>query len=186
MSEQAPVSQLQFWREEQGDPEVGTAQAPDLQIRGSLLGRALTVLHLVASGVLQGQPDAAEPSVGQPGISEQDPEMQIFPGAHGIAEESGTFPVTEQTDTPVEQLVWPVLHTSPLGVQAVPAVQLTQLPPLHTRLVPQAVPLSWFVPRSVHTGVPAEQLRLPLWQDALVGTQADPLLQATQAPPLHT
>jgi hypothetical protein len=119
-------------------------------------------------------------------MSEQSPAIQILPGAQGIADESGTFPVTPHTDAPDEQLVRPVLHTSLLGVQAVPAVQVTQVPLLHTWSLPQGVPLAWLVARSVHTGIPAVQLRLPLWHGEAVGVHAEPLAQDTQAPLLHT
>jgi hypothetical protein len=144
------------------------------------------VLHFVEPEEAHGHPKAAEPSVGHPGMMAHAPPTQILPGAHGIVDESGTFPVAPQTEAPVAQLVWPVLHTSLLGVQAVPAVQVTQVPLLHTRSAPQVVPLSWFVARSVQLGVPAEQLRLPLWHGEAVGVHAELLAQATQAPALHT
>ena len=38
----------------------------------------------------------------------------------------------------------------------------------------------------MHTGVPEEQSRLPVWQGAVVGVHGDPLAQLWHAPPLHT
>jgi hypothetical protein len=102
-----------------------------------------------------------------------------------LAVPSFTLPAGVHTDVPVEQSVVPVWQGL-LGVQTSPVLQATQLPPLQTKSVPQDVPLPRFTPRSVHTGVPAEQSRLPVWQGAVVGAHGDPPAQLTQAPLLHT
>jgi hypothetical protein len=70
-----------------------------------------------------------------------------------------------------------------VGWQPAPDVQSTQLPLLHTLLVPQPVPFVSMVPVSVQ--VIGEHEVLPAWQ-ALVGVHASPAVQATHAPALHT
>ncbi len=73
----------------------------------------------------------------------------------------------------------------PPGLHGTPPVQAVQLPPLHTRLVPHAVPSASLVPVSVHTGAPLAHESVPVWQ-GFCGVQVDPAKQATQSPPLHT
>jgi hypothetical protein len=65
-------------------------------------------------------------------------------------------------------------------------VQGLQLPPLQTRFVPQLVPFARGVPESVQVGVPDEQLSVPLWQGAVIGTQLLPAEHVLHVPPLHT
>jgi len=96
----------------------------------------------------------------------------------------GLLPLSAQTEVPVAQEVRPSLQGL-VGEQVTPAVQETQLPALHTRLVPQVFPSAARVPVSVHTDVPVLQLSVPVWQ-GLVGVQAPPAEQATHAPLLHT
>ena len=63
------------------------------------------------------------------------------------------FPDDTQTGLPVvQEIVPPSLHGSPVE-QAAPALHATQLPPLHTRFVPQVVP-SGAVPMAWQTAVP--------------------------------
>jgi hypothetical protein len=78
-----------------------------------------------------------------------------------------------------------VRHGFPVTGQLVPAVQSAQVPWWQTLFVPQFVPSASELPLSVHTGVPDEQSRAPLWQ-ALVGWQVAPVVHATHAPALHT
>ncbi len=54
----------------------------------------------------------------------------------------GWFPLSVQTGAPVVQATIPIRQGCPEREQAVPAVHETQAPLLHTRLVPQAVPLA--------------------------------------------
>ena len=72
-----------------------------------------------------------------------------------------------------------------MGTQAVPEVHDTQTPALHTRLVPHIVPFAAFVPVSVHTAVPVEQLVVPVWH-RLTGVHEAPVAHATQLPVRHT
>ncbi len=79
-----------------------------------------------------------------------------------------------------EQEVRPAWHGLS-GVQASPAVHETQAPLLHTRLVPQEVPLVT-LPLSVQTGAPVVQAVLPVRQGFPVTVQAAPVWQETQLP----
>ena len=81
------------------------------------------------------------------------------------------------------QEVVPVLHGSPVA-QVAPALQATQLPPLHTRFVPQVVP-SGADPIAWQVAVPVWQVYVPTWQGAL-GVQLPPAMQLPHVPPLHT
>lgn len=62
----------------------------------------------------------------------------------------------------------------------------TQLPVLHTRLLPHAEPSAsdWLV--ALHTGVPAEQDKVPVLHGLAVGVHALPELHATHAPAEQT
>lgn len=71
------------------------------------------------------------------------------------------------------------------GVQVLPSMQDTQLPFLQTRFVPQRVPLLRLVPASTQEGVPVLHDSSPSWH-GLAGTHAEPALQASQSPSLHT
>jgi hypothetical protein len=73
------------------------------------------------------------------------------------------FPLSTQTDAPVEQEVSPVLHAL-AGWQATPATQVTHWPVLQTRPDPQVEPSARAVPASVQTGAPVLQDRVPGWQ----------------------
>ena len=66
-------------------------------------------------------------------------------------------------------------------MQAVPAVQAMQAPPLHTMPVPQEVPLGTF-PESVQTTAPVSQDVFPLRHGLLVTVQVAPTVQLTQLP----
>jgi hypothetical protein len=70
---------------------------------------------------------------------------------------AGALPADTQTGLPVVQEMVPgSLHGS-LGVQVAPELQTTQFPAaLHTRLVPQVVPLG--------AGPVAWQTAVPVWQ----------------------
>jgi hypothetical protein len=94
-----------------------------------------------------------------------------------------TFPVSMQTEVPVVQDVAPVLQTL-LGWQVVFAVQLVQVPLLHTLFVPHEVPSLRFCPVSEQL-FGGEQAVRPAWQ-TLDGVQVLPAVQETQLPPLQT
>ena len=66
-----------------------------------------------------------------------------------------TFPDSEQTGTPVLQVMVPVRQGLPATLHVAPVVQLRQLPvEPQTLFVPQLVPAARSVPLSLHTGVP--------------------------------
>lgn len=90
------------------------------------------------------------------------------------------LPVSEQVMVGA-QTVMPAWQALPLGVQAIPAVQETQLPSLQTMLVPQEVPLVKF-PDSVQTGTPVPQAIAPVRQGLPLTVQLAPAWQATQLP----
>ena len=94
-----------------------------------------------------------------------------------------TFPVSAQTEVPVAHDVAPV-RQAVAGVQLTPAMQLLQVPPLHTLLVPHEVPLARF-PVSAQTEVPVAHDVAPVRQ-AVAGVQLTPAMQAPQTPPLQT
>jgi hypothetical protein len=94
----------------------------------------------------------------------------------------GRFPVSAQTDAPVTHEVAPVRQRL-VGWQLAAEVQVLQLPLLQTLLVPHTVPLTSMLPLSAQDI--GEQAVNPAWQ-GLVGMQARPAVQATQAPPLQT
>ena len=66
-------------------------------------------------------------------------------------------------------------------MQAVPAVQAVQTPPLHTMPVPQEVPLETF-PDSVQTAAPVSQDVFPVRHGLLLTVQLAPTVQLTQLP----
>jgi hypothetical protein len=71
-----------------------------------------------------------------------------------------------QVDAPVTHEVTPLRQIDGLVVQAVPAVQETQVPvPLQTWLVPQVVPAG-VVPESMHFGAPPAQSITPVLHGA--------------------
>src|SRR5215831_3717926 len=93
-----------------------------------------------------------------------------------------------QTDAPVVQDVTPFRQIDGLVVQAVPAVQATQVPlPLQTWLVPQLVPAA-VSPPSRQRGAPEEQSTTPVLQGAPgFVVHALPASHITHCPlPLHT
>jgi hypothetical protein len=85
-------------------------------------------------------------------------------------------------EAPVAQDVSPLWHGL-LGVQAVPAVQLTHDPLEQTWLVPQAVPSAAFAPVSVHVEMPVVQEVAPAWHALVEGVHAWPETQDTQELP---
>jgi hypothetical protein len=68
-----------------------------------------------------------------------------------------------------------------VGVQGTPTVHDTQAPELHTRFVPQDVPLATF-PDSAQTGAPVLQVVAPVRQGLPVTVQPAPTLQSPQTP----
>lgn len=88
-------------------------------------------------------------------------------------------PVSEQVIAG-EQAVRPAWQAL-VGVQATPAVQATQLPPLQTRLVPHDVPVATF-PDCMQTGAPLVQTVVPVRHGAPDGEQLAPAWQLTQLP----
>jgi hypothetical protein len=116
----------------------------------------------------------------------QDPPKQVSPVPH-VAPSVTESPVSMQVETPVAQLVVPWWQVF-TGVQASPAVQATQLPPLQTWPAPHVEPSATSVGGVVlspQTGEPVLQVFAPRWQ-GLGGTQVAPVVQATHAPALHT
>jgi hypothetical protein len=92
-----------------------------------------------------------------------------------------------QTCVPVSQEVMPSLQAgSGFVVQAALAVQVEQMPPLHTWFVPQSIPFDLGVP-STHSEVPVAQDVTPL-RHAGFGllVQAALAVQALHVPPLQT
>ena len=66
-------------------------------------------------------------------------------------------------------------------MQAVPAVQDMHAPPLHTKPVPQEVPLATF-PDSTQTGAPVSQAVFPVRHGLPLTVQDAPGVQLTQLP----
>lgn len=79
-----------------------------------------------------------------------------------------------------EQACVPAWHGF-AGVQVDPTVHDTQAPPLHTRFVPQEVPLATF-PDSAQTGAPVLHVVVPVRQGLPETAQLAPTVQATHAP----
>jgi hypothetical protein len=107
-----------------------------------------------------------------------EPLLQTWLGPHPVPLGTGV-PVSSHKGMPLVQLSVPVSHTL-VGVHAAPAAQAVQVPVSHTMLVPQEVPLTTS-PMATQTAAPVEQSVIPSWQ-RLVGVQAAPDAQATQAP----
>jgi hypothetical protein len=84
---------------------------------------------------------------------------------------------------PVWQVVVPTWQGS-LGAQLLPAMQLVQVPALHTLLFPHEVPFVTF-PVSAQTDVPDPHEVAPVRQ-AVAGVQLTPAMQVPQTPPLQT
>ena len=80
-----------------------------------------------------------------------------------------------------EQAWNPAWHLFVVGMQAVPAVQATQLPPLQTRFVPQVVP-SATLADSTQTTAPVLQATLPVRQGLPLTAQVAFTVQAMQLP----
>src|SRR5262245_5952728 len=72
-----------------------------------------------------------------------------------------TFPDSVQTGKPVLHVYPAVRQGLPLTVQVAPTVQSPHVPALQTLFGPQVAPLATFVPLSVQTGAPVEQLSVP-------------------------
>jgi hypothetical protein len=79
-----------------------------------------------------------------------------------------------------EQVCVPAWHGF-AGMQDSPAVHDTQLPELHTRFVPQEVPLATFAD-SAQTGAPVLHVVVPVRQGLPVTAQLAPTLQSPQVP----
>jgi hypothetical protein len=99
---------------------------------------------------------------------------------------SATFvPVAAHTDEPLAHVVDPFWQTLPPGWQLAPVMHATQLPPLHTWLLPHPVP-SATLPVKPQVDAPVLQVVWPFWQELPPGWQATPAVQALQAPLLQT
>jgi hypothetical protein len=95
----------------------------------------------------------------------------------------GRLALSVHTATPVAQTFVPVRHGL-VGVQAVPAVQATHEPLLHTMFVPQTMPFACDACVSMHVWAPAaEHIVRPMWH-GLVGWQASPALHPPPVPPV--
>ena len=92
----------------------------------------------------------------------------------------GRLPDSIQSGEPVAHDVVPVLQAL-VGWQLEPAAQVTQVPALQTRSVPQPAPFGSELPVSVQLIV-GVQTMMPVWQ-AFPGTQIEPAEQVAQAPP---
>jgi hypothetical protein len=112
-----------------------------------------------------------------------DPLLQtrLVPQVIPLAAERGFV----HTDVPVEHEVVPVWQTLPFGVQPAPAVQSTQVPLLHTLLLPHDVPSATFV-AFAQVDVPVEQSDVPVLQTLPPGLHVAPAWQAPHVPLLHT
>lgn len=87
-----------------------------------------------------------------------------------------------QTGVPVLQAMVPRRHGLPATVQTAPAWHAAHDPfAPQTMSVPHEVPAVTFVPVSLHVGDAPEQVSIPVWH-WLVGVQAAPAWQVTQAP----
>jgi hypothetical protein len=64
--------------------------------------------------------------------AEHTPPLQTRSVPQTVPSGSGTAALSRQTDVPVEHDVMPVRQRSGFVVQVAPAMQPTQLPPLHT------------------------------------------------------
>jgi hypothetical protein len=106
----------------------------------------------------------------------------LFPQVIPFAADTGLM----HAEVPVAQDVVPVWQTLLLYTQPTLAVQATQVPPLHTWLVPHGVPSVTFAVLSVHCEVPDEQLDVPVLQTLPPGLHVAPVWQAPQVPLLHT
>jgi hypothetical protein len=93
-------------------------------------------------------------------------------------------PLSWQVGVPVVQVSVPLWHGFAAGVQAPPPVHGTQLPLLHTRLVPHAVPFAT-LPVSAQTGTPVTHEFAPVLH-RFVGWQLAPAVHAVQVPLLQT
>jgi hypothetical protein len=91
----------------------------------------------------------------------------------------GRLPASWHTGEPLTQFVVPVLHTL-AGWQAEPAAHAPHAPALHTRSVPQLVPLARLAPVSLQP-MAGEQTVTPAWH-GLAGTHAGPAVHATHMP----
>lgn len=79
----------------------------------------------------------------------------------------------------------PVRHWLLLGLQAEPVAHETQLPPLHTWLVPHGVPSPTLV-RPAQVEAPVAHEVVPVLQRLPLGLHEAPDVQATHWPPEHT
>ena len=109
--------------------------------------------------VLHGIPEGMHAvPVGQ----EQLPPVQARLVPHGVPLGAGA-PVFVHTAMPVVHDCNPTLQGAPGGTHDVPAMQETQLPPLHTMLVPHGDPFETLAVK-VQAMLPVEQVVIPVWQ----------------------
>jgi hypothetical protein len=108
--------------------------------------------------------------------------LQKLPSSQLVPVET-LMPVSVQTGTPVAQEMLPTWQGL-VGAQPSPPLQETQVPALHTMLLPQLVP-SGALPVSEQVDAPVAQEVRPEWQ-GLAGVQAAPAVQATQEPVRQT
>ncbi len=113
----------------------------------------------------------------------QTPALQTIPVPHDVP--ADLFPLSTQTEAPVEHDVVPVLHGL-VGWQATLAVQDTHCPVLQTRLVPHEAPSISDVLASTQVGAPVPHASVPLWHGLALGVHGAPAEQATQLPPEQT
>ena len=93
--------------------------------------------------------------------------------------------VSRHCCVPVEQELVPTRHRLGFVVQAAPAVQAEQTPPLHTWFVPQTVPFVSWVEVCTQAWVPVEQ-EVCETRHAPAGVQSAPATQGEQVPALQT
>jgi hypothetical protein len=148
-------------------PGVHMPHTPLLQTRLMPQEAPLTRFLLVSVQVIDGEHDCVPAWHGFDGMQAsptvQDTQLPLLhtmfvPQVVPLA----TFPDSAQTGRPVLHVYAPVRQGLPLTVQAAPTVQSTQAAvELQTLFVPQPVPAATFVPLSMQTPFPVEQLSVP-------------------------
>jgi hypothetical protein len=115
----------------------------------------------VRQDVVPTRQEVGFPSQARPAVhAEQTPPLQTWSVPQLVPFGSGVAVLTH-CRVPVVQEVRPVRHGSGSSVQATPATQALQTPPLQTWSVPHVVPFSTCVAVSSQVSVPVAQLVVP-------------------------
>jgi hypothetical protein len=154
--------------------------------------------HGVSTGLLPSSTQAAVPVAQEilPFLQTPGLVVQVMPAIHAtqlpplhtwsapqLVPFGAALPVSVHTRVPESQLHVPVWQGWLAGVHVPPAVHATHAPALHTRFVPQDVPLDLLVV-SPHA-MPVAHALIPFLH-TLVGWQLAPSVQAAHVPSLHT